>query len=220
MHTERRGVMSENKKMKRMLIIQAFVPLFLLLMIKYFNFDLLRLAVEFMQNVPKEPYDIFCKTLRHPLFITFILEVICLGWIICGLFGIRNFLESQTANFRSQGETIINKKIILDSGVSFFMTYVLPLVMDDLDTLRGVLSFGMIMCMVFVLVWRTNMYYQNPVLIILGYSIFSFQFETTQLCEFRNKECIGITRGIISEGKSVKRQLISDNVFLIYEDKR
>lgn len=74
------------------------------------------------------------------------------------------------------------------------------------------------MIMLFALMWKTNLFYQNPVLTLLGYEVFSFKFETTQLTEYSEKECIGITRGIVGRGNSIKRQKISDNVFLIYED--
>lgn len=45
---------------------------------------------------------------------------------------------------------------------------------------------------------------------MLGYEVFSFEFETTQLTEYNGKECIGITRGTINVGHSIKRQKISD----------
>lgn len=100
------------------------------------------------------------------------------------------------------------------------MTYVLPMAMDDLNTFKGIFVFGILMAILFALMWKTNLYYQNPVLTVLGYEVFSFQFETTQLSEYRDKECIGITRGIVRTEHSIKRQKISDNVFLIYEDRR
>ena len=109
--------------------------------------------------------------------------------------------------------------LTLDSGVTFFMTYVLPMAMDDLDTWKGLVVFGILMAMLFSLMWKTNLYYQNPVLTVLGYEVFSFEFETTQLTEYNGKECIGITRGTINVGHSIKRQKISDNVFLVYEDR-
>lgn len=96
--------------------------------------------------------------------------------------------------------------------------YVLPMAMDDLDTWKGLIVFGILMVMLFALMWKTNLYYQNPVLTVLGYEVFSFKFETTQLMEYSGKECIGITRGTVSVGHSIKRQKISDDVFLIYED--
>lgn len=90
--------------------------------------------------------------------------------------------------------------------------------MDDLDKPRGFIVFVILMVMLFALMWKTNLYYQNPVLTILGYEIFSFEFETTQLVEYREKECIGITRGKVEVGHNIKRQIISDNVLLVYED--
>ena len=102
--------------------------------------------------------------------------------------------------------------------MTFFMTYVLPMAMDDLDTWKGLIVFGILMTILFSLMWKTNLYYQNPVLTVLGYEVFSFKFETTQLAEYSGKECIGITRGMVSVAHSIKRQKISDNVFLVYED--
>lgn len=100
------------------------------------------------------------------------------------------------------------------------MTYVLPMAMDDLNSCKGIFVFSILMAMLFALMWKTNLYYQNPVLTVLGHEVFSFQFETTQLSEYSNTECIGITRGTVRTGHSIKRQKISDNVFLVYEERR
>ena len=98
------------------------------------------------------------------------------------------------------------------------MTYVLPMAMDEIGTLRGLAVFALLMIMLYALMWKTNLYYQNPILTILGYEVVSFQFEDTQLRDFRNKECIGITRCAIEDGATIKRQYIADNVFLIYRE--
>ena len=156
--------------------------------------------------------------MSHSIFVTLLLEFFCLLWIIYSVYSIRSFAKSQWANFVSEGESLIDIEKISDSGVTFFMTYVLPMTMEDLDTWKGFFVFGILMIMLFALMWKTNLFYQNPVLTLLGYEVFSFKFETTQLTEYSEKECIGITRGIVGRGNSIKRQKISDNVFLIYED--
>ena len=166
----------------------------------------------------KEPGTALIKLIHHPLLITVGLEVLCFLWIIYSIYSVRYFEKSQRSNFVSVGESLINIEKIQDSGVTFFMTYVLPMAMDDLDTLRGFIVFAILMAMLFALMWKTNLYYQNPVLTILGYEIFSFKFETTQLEGYEEKECIGITRGKVEERNNIKRQIISDNVFFIYED--
>lgn len=210
--------MTENPTMKRALIMQSFAPLFLILLIKYFDIELVHLCKKFFEIILNNPIGALTKSVSHSAFVTLILEFFCLLWIIYSVYSVRKFEKSQRANFVSAGESLIDIEKISDSGVTFFMTYVLPMAMDDLDTWKGLVVFGILMVMLFALMWKTNLYYQNPVLTVLGYEVFSFKFETTQLTEYRGIECIGITRSTVSVGHSIKRQIISDNVFLIYED--
>lgn len=210
--------LSDNLQMKRMLIMQSFAPLFLILFIKYFDTKLFYLGAIFIRTIRKAPEETLSKLIAHPLCITFFLEIFCLLWVICSICSIREFAASQRADFVSQGESLVEIEKISDSGVTFFMTYVLPMAMDNLDTLKGIIVFGILMIMLFLLMWKTNLYYQNPILTVLGYEVFSFKFETTQLVAYREKECIGITRNTVRNGQTVKRQKISDNVFLVYEE--
>lgn len=208
----------DNLPMKRTLIMQSFAPLFLILLVKHFDTKLFHLCEMFLKHIRKMPKETLIRMINHPLFITVFLEIFCLSWVLYSAYSIRKFVASQRADFVSQGESLIEIAKISDSGVTFFMTYVLPMAMDDLDTLKGLIVFGILMVMLFTLMWKTNLYYQNPVLTVLGYEVFSFKFETTQLIEYREKECIGITRGKVRNGKTIKRQKISDNVFLVYEE--
>lgn len=210
--------MNENKSMKGKLIMQSFAPLFLILFVKYFDIELIAICVKFFAEIKTGRLIAVLDAVKHPLFETFLLEVFCLIWVAYSCLGIISFFNMQTANFNSQGEALKEIEKIPDSGVTFFMTYVLPMAMDDLNTMKGLIVFCLLMTMLFVLMWKTNLYYQNPVLTVLGYDVFSFYFETAQMGRFRDKKCIGITRGKISEGSSIKRQLISDNVFLVYEE--
>ena len=209
-----------NPSMKRILIMQSFAPLFLILFVKYFDVELLHLTVLFIKKFSAMPEKTWMKAVRHPLFITMLLEMFCLLWILYSFYGIRRFSMSQRYNFTSAGEALTGITKISDSGVTFFMTYVLPMALDDLNTFRGTVVFGILMAMLFLLMWKTNLYYQNPVLTVLGYEVFTFEFETTLMDEYRGKECIGITRGTVEKNHSIKRKLITDNVFLIYEDIR
>ena len=212
--------MTDNSVMKRALIMQSFAPLFLILLIKYFDFKLFYLCKRFFETILSDPISTLTKSISHSEFVALLLELFCLLWIIYSACSLRSFEKSQRANFVSEGESLIDIEKISDSGVTFFMTYVLPMAMDDLDTWKGLVVFGILMAMLFSLMWKTNLYYQNPVLTVLGYEVFSFKFETTQLIEYNEKECIGITRSTVSVGHSIKRQKISDNVFLVYEDIR
>ena len=66
---------------------------------------------------------------------------------------------------------LIDIERISDSRVTFFMTFVLPMTMDDLNTWKGLFVFIIVMVMIFVLMWKTTLYYQNPVLTFLGYEV-------------------------------------------------
>ena len=197
--------MTDNISLKRELIMQSFAPLFLILLVKYFDYKLFYLCCSFFQSFWKSPIKIFIRTINHSFFVTLLVEVFCLLWILYSIYSVQKLKKSQQANFISQGESLVN---------------ILPMSMDNLDTWRGLIIFGILMTILFSLMWKTNLYYQNPVLIILGYEVFSFEFETTQLVEYRDKECIGITRGMIREEYIIKRQKISDNVFFVYEEIR
>ena len=211
--------MTDNRSMKRKLIMQSFAPLFFILVIKYFDCSLGNLMISFGKRCMQEPGEAVWKAVNHDMFLTVFFEVFCLVWIGVSIYGIRAFTELQKYNFSSQGESLTEIQKISESGVTFFMTYVLPMAMDDLNTIKGLSVFVVLMVMLFVLMWKTNLYYQNPILTILGYEVFSFKFETTQVEEFKNVECIGIRRGKVREKHSIKRQRISDNVFLVYEER-
>lgn len=210
--------MRENLQLKKSLIIQSFAPLFFILLIKYFKIEILHLLGIFFSTVTTSPSITVRKAIQHSLFINTILEMICLIWIIYSVLGILKFNHYQTKNFESQGESLTDIKKIENTSMSFFMTYILPLTLDNLDTFNGLLVFFSLLGIIFILMWKTNLYYQNPILTILGYDIFSFQFETTQIIAYQDKHFIGITREIICENKSIKRQKIADNVFLIYKE--
>lgn len=209
--------MTENKPMKRKLIMQSFAPLFLILAIKNWSCEMFSSLAELAGYLKKGQWSVLLRVPCHPLFFTWLLEILCIGWVLYALVSLLSFMDLQTADFRSQGERLKEVKVISDSGVTFFMTYVLPMIWDNVGTLQGFFIFALLMLMLYGLMWRTNLYCQNPVLTILGYDVVSFVFEDTELREFQEKECIGLTRGKIEAGVEIKRQYIADNVFLIYQ---
>lgn len=211
--------MTKNIALKIILIVQSFSPLFLILLIKYFDVETLCLCKSFFEEILYAPLSAITKTLKHSAIPELLIEFFSFIWVLYSLYTLFYFFATQTANFSSEGESLVDIERISDSRVTFFMTFVLPMTMDDLNTWKGLFVFVIIMVMIFVLMWKTTLYYQNPVLTFLGYEVFSFKFETTKLAEFRDKRCIGISRSLISKGTTIKRQWITDNVFLIFKDK-
>lgn len=98
-----------------------------------------------------------------------------------------------------------------ENSVEFFVTYITPLILDDIDKGSGFLIFISIVIFLIFLMRNTNLYYKNPVLTILGYKSLRFHFESDT-----EKEHIAITRGDVDASKLIKRKRISDNVYLVY----
>ena len=96
-------------------------------------------------------------------------------------------------NNASKGEKIKVGENISDVSVTFFVTYVIPLLMDDLDSTRGILLFLCVLSMMLLMMRNTQLCYQNPILSMAGYRIFRFTFEETIDAELKGKECIGVT---------------------------
>ena len=111
--------MTDNPAMKRALIMQSFAPLFLILLIKYFDLKLFHLCKKFSDIVLNNPIYALTKVVNHSAFVTLILELFCLLWIIYSIYSVRKFEKSQRANFVSEGESLIDIEKISDSGVAF-----------------------------------------------------------------------------------------------------
>lgn len=123
-------------------------------------------------------------------------------------------------NFRSAGEQVIIDEDKRDSGASFVVTFILPLLIEDINTVRGMLVFGALLWLIIKLLTKSNLFYQNPVLILLGYECFAFKF-VNPARDIENPDVvyIGITKGRkISTEPAIKRKYIADDVFLIYNE--
>ena len=62
------------------------------------------------------------------------------------------------------------------------------------------------------------MYYQNPILVILGYEIFKFTFDYTDNSQLQGKEFIGVSKEVLTNGTVIKWKYISDGVFIVFKE--
>ena len=121
----------------------------------------------------------------------------------------------------AKGENVVVSDDKKDAGISFLVTFVLPLLVDEVTGLREFIFFLTMLTMVLCLLIRSNLFYQNPLLTLLGYRICTFKVidPAKDLQPYAKMELIGITRGKpISHEAPIKRKYIADNVFLIYND--
>lgn len=208
--------MNENKHLKWLLIIQSFLPLFILLTIKYIKKSTLSLIFNFFRLLTHGNFKAITKAWYHPEFCLTILIFLCLVMVMVGFIIYIFFRKTQSSGFIDRAEKITVDEDTTENSVAYFVTYVIPMVMDDISEWRGFSCFLIILLMLILLMRNTNLYYQNPILAILGYKTFYFQFSETSEENLKGKNFIAITRGVFDKTKIIKRKHIADNVYLIY----
>ena len=213
--------MVTNLNLKRSLILQSFTPLFLLLAIKYLDIKLyLRLICRFIAIWEEKGIRTFAIAINHTSFGSFVVALISIAWLVISIMIALGFRGMQKAGFQSSGEKIVIENAPNDSGATFLVTYVLPLLTDEVDSSRGLVVFLAMLIMVTLLLTRSNTFYQNPVLAAMKYRTFSFRFiEPSNDIIYPKMVYIGITyKAPIAEDRAIRRKYISDGVFVVYNE--
>lgn len=213
--------MKDNLNLKRGLITQSLSPVFILLVVRHMHLNYFDLILRFVDVVKNDPSNAIQRAIAHPEFGELIVVVIGIVWIITSILSIPAFSSSQESGFESNGEQVIAVEEKKDAAASFLMTFILPLLIDELSSPRYWISYLLVIVVVYAVLYQSNLYYQSPVLAILGYKV--FEFEVTNPYEQsgmkNNKRYIGLTRGkMISEEPAIIWKHIADDVFLVYNE--
>lgn len=206
-----------NNKLKLLLLLQSFCPLFVLVFIQHVgHFELVLL---FFKQFFHGDFSVLNKAIKSSAFGDVLIMIICAFWIIASIiiaFGFRNL---ENGGFDSHSEKIVIKSEKNDSGVTFFVSFILPLLVEDVSTIRGLILFVLILVMVIYLLQQSNLFYQNPILYALKYRTYEFSFVNPYDDVESNKTYIGITRKSANlKDAVIKRKSIADNVFFIYNE--
>ena len=210
-----------NLSLKRSLILQSFAPLFLLLMVKHLDLNLyLTLVYKFIDTWHKIGIKALNITIHNTFFGSFVVSIISIIWLVITIIIAFGFNGLQKAGFKSEGEQIIIEDSSNDSGAIFLVTYILPLLTDDIGSIRGLIVFSTMLLMIILLLTKSNTFYQNPVLAAMKYKVFSFKFSNPASdITYQHRIYMGITyKKPIDEKAVIKRKYISDGVFVIYND--
>lgn len=217
-------------RLKRDLILQSFCPLFILLFIKYFDVGLFVGLWKFLTGVIKGDLTVWKKAAdillcsEAPKIYSLLILLLCFSWSVFGILVYIFFGKLQESGLNDFGEKIQIDSFEQEVGITFFVTYILPLMMDDVNTGRGFLVFLVLMIMMIKLLLSSNLYYQNPVLVLMGYRTFRFKFVETSDQDKKGKLFIGIAgkRGTIDwhETFPIKQKLLSDSVYLIFDKRK
>lgn len=145
MHKER--VYKMNVLRKSMMFILSFSPLYVIL--ATMNIDIL-IRVYYQEAVYTD--------------YIFILILCCL--FIISLITILAFIHVPVGNHVAYKEIKTSK----DAVISYIFTYIIPFISIDLGKLETIVANVMLFFLIWLLYVKSNLFYLNPVLVIMGYS--------------------------------------------------
>ena len=132
--------MKNSKKriisMKSLLIIQSFFPLAILLLIKYGDIKVVKLSIKFAEVFIQNPANAITKALVHAEIFLVLLHLFCITITISGVFIYVLFKKIQGYGFVDRAEKILIEEDTTETSVGFFVTYITPMLMDELIKLE------------------------------------------------------------------------------------
>lgn len=152
----------------------------------------------------------------YQLFRTNIIPSICVIFVLSGFWFFYRFKYIINGS-RSLPEQITELENINWEHLTFLVTYVVPLLSFDLDfdlsKDRNGLMFFLVIFIIGLIYVKTNMFYNNPTLAILGYHI--YKANTTN-----KQHIIIISRDTIIEEDWIEHKHISDNIYFANKTNR
>ena len=191
--------------MKYKLMIQSLSPLAFLTMIRNCTFIIRDESGEMLT------LKIFLTT-NSILLIVFFL---CLIWLCAAIIFYVEFKAFKWVDKKS-GYEIKAIEENEEASLNFFLTIIIPLLIDDVHTLQGAVTFVVIVAFILILLYRTKLFYANPILSVLGYRFFEFKFVAND--EEDKGKCFALCRNEINDDHTVEYKKINGNVYYIKEE--
>lgn len=93
--------------------------------------------------------------------------------------------------------------------LEFLTTYIMPLVFTDVDSKRTVLNLGLMIFVIGAIYVKTNRFYSNPSLAILGFRIYKANVHDRGI-----RKCTIICRGELKDSSNIKYIKIDNETYL------
>ena len=195
---------NNGSSVKHELILQTFLPLFVLLLVK-------KLRIKDIKDYYQYLYGDF-SSFNVMLMLKICVLIFCIVFSLGGLISLYSFCHSmQDSGFTSRNEHIEIIKHKSEEGLIFLVSYIIPLSMNNVfDTLNSFIFFILIIVLIYLLVNNSELFYQNPILICLGYRVVLYK-----IIERDETQFIGIIRRNFDETKAIKAKNIVNNINLI-----
>lgn len=99
--------------------------------------------------------------------------------------------------------------------LTFLTTYIIPLICFDLSKLRYILVLFLLLIVIGIIYVKTDIYYANPTLAVLGYHLYEADVELRD--EKIHEKCILITRNKINLNSNLEYLKIDEEFFFVKE---
>jgi hypothetical protein len=210
----------ENKELKTEIIFMSFAPLFALMALKYWNvctyYEYWKKFFEHGRLIGW--FETIWETFNCGVFWNFFVFIFSIILFLLALLIYSAFKNIQNNGHASYGEVLDEVEYENDVGLNYFVSFVLPLLLDDVDSFWNFMVLVGLQCIIFRLLIKSDLFYQNPVLTMLGYKTFKFRLEYQYGIEegLNERQYIGITKEVrLNKGMVIKRKYIAGNVFLV-----
>lgn len=134
-----------------------------------------------------------------------VFSLCCLGFIVLGSIGYFLFKDI-SMDSKSLPVRVIRCKNINYENLSFLATYIIPLVCFPLEDIRQVIVLFLTLLVIGFIFVKTDLFYTNPSLVLLGFNIYNIQFKDSE------EEYVLICRGKLHKDASIKYLVLSENV--------
>jgi hypothetical protein len=180
-------------KLKIQLYILSLWLLFILLVINNINFPIC-----FGENCE---FIGFYKLLTTNIITSLSMVIVILGFIF--YFRFKYIISGN----HSLPEKINKIENINWEHLTFLATYVLPFLSFNFSEGRNGLIFFLVLVIIGLIYVKTNMFYTNPTLALLGYHIYKISTSNRQ-------NIIIITKDSLNENDWIQSKLLSDNIYI------
>lgn len=209
------------------LMIVSLSPLALLTIIRNFSFELperiqdhccLTTVIREAFHLPQSDIEFtLYEILLHNWVLCAVL-LLCVLWVLAAAYYFVSFLAFKWVD-RKSGYEIMEIEEKEDASLNFFLTLIVPLLMDDVATIQGALTFLLIVAAISALLYRTKLFYANPILAMLGYRIYEFRFKSNN--EYPDEHITAISFGRLTGKNSVEyKNVTNDGILFVKEMKR
>ena len=210
-------MLSDSTKLKFALTLQGFCPLFVLIFLRYLN--RFHLIIKLARQLFHGEFGAILVGIRHPEAGGSFLIVFSLVWCLVTTLFTLIFPTLWKADFSSKGEIIDIVQEKKDCGIIFLTTFLIPLLADDVSSWGDLFYFSGLLLIMIALLYKTELYCQNPVLALFNYRIYEFKVQQPWEDLSADTTYIGIAKtGRIANHIAFKRKHVAGNVYLVEKE--